>query len=62
MTIRISDRNEAMFEDLRRHNLRHPGAISATVRNIMKAQYLNENQIGKARLEWLRLGYGETKR
>ena len=56
MTMPLNDRDEKVFADLRKINLRTPGVVKPAIVKLIRADFLTLKQIGDARLEWLRLG------
>jgi hypothetical protein len=58
-TFKISDHDQQIFDDLRRHHLRHPGSVPAAIARLLQRETVTSHQINKARLEWLKLGLGK---
>jgi hypothetical protein len=56
----VSDKDNAMFDALRRHHLRHPGTVSARVLKVLRRDTVSPSHIATARLEFLSLGLDKT--
>lgn len=54
-TYNLDAREQRMFDDLRRINLRHPHMVSARVQKIVRQESLSDAQLQAVRLEWLKL-------
>jgi hypothetical protein len=55
-SISVSGHVQQIFDDLRRHHLRHPGHVSGRVVKLFSLDTVTEQQIATARTEWLGLG------
>jgi hypothetical protein len=58
---KMDPKEEAMFQDLRKRHLRHPGTVGAKIVKILRLSEVNEKQFNDVRLEWLKLGFGREK-
>lgn len=59
--LKVNDHVQQIFTDLRRHNLRHPGSVSARVVKLFARDTVTIDHIAAARLEWLKLGLDKSK-
>jgi hypothetical protein len=54
--MRIDDRDDRILQELRRHHLRHPGAVNKRIIKLLHQDSVTFHQILAARLEHRNLG------